>query len=142
MRMPTSAQEFVRVIGLDATLKLAEVAKDRRVYVPHRLSDDHPITQAVGREHGEALVKAFGGSMMPLASCRSARRSRSIAQGFVHGWKVRDLVQAHDVSERTVYRALGRVTTGDVDRGPEWAGAKNAEPHPPGIGSSEGVPCG
>ena len=136
MRLPASAQEFVRVVGLDATLKLAElpcVAKDRRVYVPHRMGEDHPIRQAIGDEHAQALVKAFGGSLMPLAACRAARRSRSIAQGFVQGWRVRDLVQRHEVSERTVYRALGRVTTGE-------AAAKNAEPHPPRGRFFRGIP--
>jgi hypothetical protein len=153
MRLPNSAQEFERVIGRDDTLKLAELATNKRgrIYVPtNPMSDDHPIVQAIGRDAATTLQKAFAGSLMRLASCRVFKRSRDIASGWIQGYSMRELSQRFQVTERTTYSALTRITSAELDRGPmplanrsPRAGQQEMRSQPPpGIGSSEGVPCG
>jgi hypothetical protein len=54
-----------------------------------------------------------------------------IAKAFTDGSSVPVLAELHHVSERTVLRALGRITTKDV---------AEATPTPPVLGTSSGGP--
>lgn len=153
MDLPTTAQEFERVIGREDTLKLAEIAANKRgrIYVPTKpMGPDHPIVEAIGPEAAAKVQKAFGGSLMRLASCRVFKRSRAIASGWMQGYSMRELAQRFEVGERTTYNALTRITSAELDpgpmplanRAPRVGQQEMRRPTPPGIGSSEGVSCG
>ena len=134
--------EFVRVLGLGATLRLTSCAKRANRYGSHRiripsgpLSDDHALVRTLGREDAELLHRAFAGETMPFPkrTIRSMARAIKIARDFEQGIPVPVLAKAHGVSERTVTRALDRVSHGDIQRA---AGP----PPPPGLGPSGGGP--
>jgi hypothetical protein len=138
MELPPTAMEFVRVIGLSATLRLADVAKSSHRQARHRsyriripvgpLGDNHPIVRTVGRDNAELIHRHFSGETMafPARRIRAITRDLAIARDFTQGIPIPVLAQTHGVCERTVTRALDRVTTGDVAQ----AG------HPPLLGSS------
>jgi hypothetical protein len=139
--MPQTAMQFVRLVGLGATLRLADCAKpDRkqkerrgfRIRVPSGpISDDHALVQTIGREAADLVVAYFSGETLPfpVRRMRALRRDIDIARDHIQGIPVPVLACTHKVSERTVARALCRVTHGDIQRaGPT--------PPPPLLGSS------
>lgn len=129
MQLPQSLNEFARVIGLAATLSLADCAQPNRRSTKNRafriripvnpLPEAHAIVLAVGREKADRLQKHFAGETMafPSRRCRAITRDIRIAAEFVQGIPIPVLAEAHNVSQRTVTRALARVTTGDINGG-------------------------
>ena len=146
MQLPPTAMEFCRLIGLGATLRLADCVKSPHREKRHRsyriripvgpLGDDHALVRTLGRDNAELLHRHFAGETMafPARRIRAIRRDIEIARDFTtEHLPVSVLAERHGVSERTVIRALGRVTTGDVER-------VAPSPHPPGVGSSQAGP--
>ena len=144
MNLPPSAMEFARIIGLGATLRLADCARPDhrerrragyRIKVPMGpLADDHALVRTVGRENAELIHRHFAGEMLPFPArrIRAITRDILIARDFTQGIPVPVLAEHHGVSERTVTRALDRVTGGDI--------ARAGQPHPPGLGPPGGGP--
>ncbi len=145
MRLPTSALEFTRVIGLAATLRLVECAKpDRRcsgqaryrIKIPSSsLSDDHALVRTLGREEAERLRRHFAGETLPFPVRRLKKVARdiSIARDFQQGIPIPVLAQHHRVSHAIVMRAVSKVSQGDIQR------AQGDGTHPP-LGPSGGGP--
>ncbi len=135
--------EFVRIIGLGATLRLAEVAKSSHRHARHRsyriripvrkLHDNHPIVRTVGRDNAELIHRHFGGETMafPARRIKAISRDIRIARDFTQGIPIPVLAATHGVCERTVTRALDRVSAGDIQRA-------GHPPTPPVLGSFEG----
>ena len=132
--------EICRVIGLGATLRLADCAKranrkrSHRIRIPNGpLSDDHALVRTIGRENAELLHRAFKGETMPFPArtIRSMARDIRIAREFEQGVPLPVLAEAYGVSERTITRALDRVSHGDIARA-------QGPPTPPGLGPSGG----
>lgn len=79
--LPDSVQQVAEVIGEEAALKLVNgwprTAKASRpvVYVPARLTPDHRLVAILGWQTAERLVRVFGGDILFLATCASARRA-------------------------------------------------------------------
>lgn len=120
--------EFVRVIGLGATLRLVDCAKaphrekrkrDYRIKIPVReLTTEHPIVKNVGPTNAELLRRHFGGETLsfPARRMRAVARDIEIAKQFQLGIPIPILASSNAISERTVLRALARVTSGDIQR--------------------------
>ena len=126
MQLPPSAMEFARIIGISATLRLADCAKSSHRHARHRsyriripvgaMKDDHPIVMTIGRQNAELIHRHFSGETMafPARRIRAISRDILIARDFTQGIPIPVLATSHKVSEQTVLRALGRVTTGDI----------------------------
>jgi hypothetical protein len=149
MQLPDTAMEFARLLGVGATLRLADCAKSSHRSARHRsyrirvpvgpLSDDHAIVQTIGREQADLIHRHFAGETMafPARRIRAIRRDIEIARDFQLGIPVPVLATTHGVSERTVTRALDRVSHGDIQR----AQAPPPTPGtPPGLGPLPGGP--
>ncbi len=140
MQLPPTAMEFVRIIGIGATLRLADCAKSHhrdkskrsyRIRIPSGpLADDHPIVRTVGREGADLIQRNFSGETMPFPArrIRALVRDITIARDFQQGIPVPVIAEAHGVSQRTVTRALDRISHGDIQRAGQ-------PPPPPGLGS-------
>jgi hypothetical protein len=144
MNLPQSTVELARVLGVGATLLLADCAKlDRRkrasagyrIRIPcGNLADDHHIVRTIGREQADKLHHSFAGETIsyPARRMKAIRRDISIARDFHLGIPIPAIVTSYGVSERTVTRALDRISHGDIQR----AGSlPPATPTPPGLGS-------
>ena len=118
MHLPESCEEFKRVLGLDLTLRLVDVAKDRRIYIPaNPVHADHPLAVAVGQEAAERLRRQFGGCVMPYParSVRALIRDREIVRDWQAGQRSYPaLAIAYNVCERTIHRAMTRVSARDL----------------------------
>lgn len=81
-QLPQTASVVADVIGRAATLALAAKCQYRHLSVPKRaIPDSHFIVRTIGRKKADALQKAFGGELLPLATCyhiHQAERDASI----------------------------------------------------------------
>ena len=143
MLLPETAQEFARIIGVGATLRLADCVKPThlskrgrsyRIRIPGgSMNAEHPIVRTIGREKANLLQRHFAGEALPFParSIKAIERDIRIAKAFTEGSSIPLLAETHHVSERTVMRALDRITTKDV---------AEATPTPPVLGTSSGGP--
>ena len=127
MRVPQSVRDIADVIGTPLALRLEAIArpdhrsKKRRGYkvrIPSgNMGEDHPLVSTIGRDPAEKLRRHFGGETMPFParSVRSIKRAIEIARGSTEGLTVSELAQRHGVGERTVIRALEKVTHSDLN---------------------------
>jgi hypothetical protein len=128
MQLPDSAMEFARILGIGATLRLADCAKSHhrdprkrsyRIRIPSGPMDDsHPLVRTLGREDAEIVHRQFAGETMPFPArrIRALARDIAIAREFEQGIPLPVIAQAHGVSERTATRALDRISHGDIQR--------------------------
>jgi hypothetical protein len=138
MLLPETAKEFARIIGVGATLRLADCAKSShrskrsrsyRIRIPvNSMDEQHPIVRTIGKDNARLLQRHFAGETLafPARRIKAIERDVRIAKAFTEGNSIPVLAVAHHVSERTVLRALGRITTKDV---------AEATPTPPVVGS-------
>ncbi|MBB4302333.1 Mor family transcriptional regulator [Rhodobium orientis] len=121
--LPALLAEFAEEIGLEGALKIAEARGGQQVYLPSSVSDDHWLSELVGRPAAEKLCRRYcarGGInlVIPLgpAGHRSKARRR-LFKALAEGKSVSETVRASGVHERTVYRAKARLkddTQGDL----------------------------
>jgi hypothetical protein len=143
MHLPETAQDFARIIGVGATLRLADCAKPShrskrsrsyRIRIPvNAMDDQHPIVRTIGEDNARLLQRHFAGETLafPARRIKAIERDVRIAKDFTQGSSIPALAEMHHVSERTVLRALGRITTKDV---------AEAQAAPPGLGTPSGGP--
>jgi len=117
--LPDTAQIIADVIGRDATLKLASVAKHRAIYIPKNMPPSHWVVSIVGPETAKRLVQKFGGELLVLAKCANiARHERDtrIARAKRAGLTDAQIAAAVRVHVRTVRNVLARLKGGQVAR--------------------------
>lgn len=117
MQLPETFHEFERVIGRLPALRLAKATKDRRIYIPITpITPGHIIEKSIGPEAATKLQKHFGGELMPYPQKRvmAYLRHLRIAREWQAGRTVEQIAASHGVTERTVYRALIRITNHDL----------------------------
>ena len=126
MHLPETAQDFARIIGVGATLRLADCAKPShrskrsrsyRIRIPvNAMDEQHPIVRTIGKDNARLLQRHFAGETLafPARRIKAIERDVRIAKDFTQGSSIPALAEMHHVSERTVLRALGRITTKDV----------------------------
>lgn len=126
MRLPGSLAEIAEIIGANMALRLESVAKPDhaskrkrgyRIRIPHDPVDDHhPLVRTIGREGANRLQRQYAGETISYAarSARRLQRALSIAKDFQSGLTVEQLQVRYGCSLSTVSRALGDVTTKDL----------------------------
>lgn len=74
--------ELVDVIGEAGLIALAEAFGGRRLYVPLRVNDRHPITVAIGVEATQRLCHHFAASIIRVPLARELRAARYRSEGL------------------------------------------------------------
>ena len=146
--LPASAQAIADVIGVEATLKLAERYSDSRgigkVYVPlpENLTESHPLACLLGLNVARTFAWTFGGDAVFVPRCRRAMRLAAIWRDFMAGLDVPQVAAIHHVTERHVrqvtaeerglaqsdFRAMGRSRSPTKAAAVRLNGTLNGEP--------------
>lgn len=104
--------ELSGLIGSPAALLLVETYGGRRIYVPDRVADHHPLVDLIGKPAAEALSGAHGPGWItvPVSSAMQADlRKGQIVRMLRAGHEVRDIANELGVSERLVKRHRARL---------------------------------
>jgi Mor family transcriptional regulator len=108
--LPKVLQEFVRLIGLHATMLLVERFGGLRIYVPLNPKADHHFAQLIGLENLQKLSQVYGREdhfELPKAE-RALIALRNAKIKADYGPKsIRQLAAEHRLTERHVVRILG-----------------------------------
>lgn len=111
--LPALLQDFVRLIGLTATIAIVQAYGGVRLYVPKQAVPDHPLTKLIGLENLNALCVAVGGEehfTIPKAEA-ALRHLRDQKIRSEHGPKsVRQLAREHGLTERMISYIVGSGT--------------------------------
>jgi hypothetical protein len=107
--LPPMLQEWVDIIGLDATLCLVKRWGGVRVYIPtvRNLDADHWLAQDIGMERAVALANIHQGEylLIPMATqALNKLKEALIRLDLGNGMSVRDIALKHRVHERRVWR--------------------------------------
>lgn len=103
--LPESAQQIADLIGRENTLKLASVAKWRKLYVPHTMAGDHLIVRTIGADAAKTLHFNCRGEYLDLAKCCSIfveQRNALIRKAYLKGADVRTLMRDNKLSLRAL----------------------------------------
>ncbi|KLN57653.1 Mor transcription activator family protein [Variovorax paradoxus] len=118
--LPPRLQEFVRLIGLSATMLLVERFGGLRIYIPASPTQDHPFAELIGFEKLCALSAEYGidGTGLRFELPRALRalnavRNARIRSDFVDGKSVRTLAAEHRLTERHVTRIVADIEPKD-----------------------------
>ena len=110
--LPPLLQDFVRLIGLTATLDLVRVYGGLRIYIPKpaRVQAEHPIAKIIGYPALLTLAKVYGAeqhfALPKAANALTILRNRRIAQGYATNRTVRGLASEYNLTERHVERIV------------------------------------
>jgi len=108
--LPAILQEIAGLIGLPATLKLAQHYGGVRLYVPKKLSSDHVLASVVGYDAAVRLAEHFGGLPhfdIPKAQAVSiALRNSKIRESWQANMSVRQIALKYGLTERYIRRVL------------------------------------
>lgn len=132
MTLPNSVQEIADVIGREAALYLigqlprcyppSRKSQAVVMYVPKRLTTDHPLFRILGWTPAQKLVAEFGGEILYPANCneiyRRFRDSEVRRLANENGMTAADLSEIMGVSARHIQnlmRATGPVAAGAND---------------------------
>lgn len=108
--LPKVLQEFVRLIGLHATMLLVEKFGGLRVYIPLNPTADHHFAQLIGLSNLEKLSQVYGREdhfELPKAqrALLALRNAKIMAE---YGPKsIRQLAAEYQLTERHVTRLVG-----------------------------------
>ena len=121
--LPPLLQDFVRLIGLTATLDLVHAYGGLRIYIPTpaRVRPDHPIAKLIGTDRLAALAEVYGAEAhFPLPKAERALlavRNARIAHDYATRKTARDLAAEHRLTERQIERIVAAAgVTAPVDR--------------------------
>lgn len=114
--LPPRLQEFVRLIGLPATLRMVERFGGLRIYIPATAMPDHPFAELVGMDNFTRLCEEYSADghglrfELPRAlHALNAVRNAQIRADHLAGISARDLAAAHRVTERHIERIVADV---------------------------------
>lgn len=108
-QLPSSLHDVIDAIGIDAALRLVEHLGGTRLYVPERMTPDHPIVALLGHKHAYALAEHFGGDQIILPRCVAAiraMRDETIRLQRSGGASTKALAIKHGLTERQIYAIL------------------------------------
>ena len=112
--MPPLLQDFVRLIGLQATMSLVGALGGCRLYVPTaaRATPSHSLAAIIGFENLLKLADEYGGQshfQLPKADrALKAVRNAQIAQAYAKAQTARELAQAFGLTEGQVVRIVAQ----------------------------------
>lgn len=108
--LPKVLQEFVRLIGLPATMLLVEKFGGLRIYIPLNPTPEHHFAQLIGFANLERLSEVYGREdhfELPKAE-RALLALRNAKMRAEYGPKsVRQLAAEYGLTERHVTRLVG-----------------------------------
>ena len=114
--LPPFVRPLANVIGVPATLRLAEAANGRPVYVPQRLTPAARLVRLVGLEIARRLHQHYAGELLtlPTAAQLAALSPDSIA-AMRHavttgGVSIRTLAAVTGLSAQCIRATIGQVT--------------------------------
>jgi Mor family transcriptional regulator len=114
--LPKVLQDFVRLIGLHATMLLVERFGGLRIYIPLNPKPDHHFAQLIGIDNLVKLSKVYGREdhfELPKAE-RALLAIRNAKMKADYGPKsVRQLAAEHQLTERQVTRIVGATARND-----------------------------
>ncbi|WP_448252849.1 Mor transcription activator family protein [Ottowia oryzae] len=121
--LPKLLQEFVRLIGLRATLDLVHAYGGLRIYVPspERCHAEHPFAKIIGLDNLLALAKVYGQEdhfTLPKATAALlAVRNARICDAYANHKTARELAAEHRLNERQIERIVAAAgVVAPVDR--------------------------
>jgi len=113
--LPSSVQQIADVIGREPALELIRqlprrYPKDHPIgrpilYVPRRLTPDHPLVAMIGWHTAAKLVRAFGGEILYPAACADMNRqerNRGILRMLKDGASLEIAAHVFGVTKRHV----------------------------------------
>jgi Mor family transcriptional regulator len=114
--LPKVLQEFVRLIGLHATMLLVERFGGLRIYIPLNPTADHHFAQLIGWDNLQKLSQVYGREdhfQLPKAE-RALTAVRNAKIKSEYGPKsIRQLAAEHGLTERHITRIVGAPTNDD-----------------------------
>lgn len=114
--LPKVLQEFVRLVGLHATMLLVEKFGGLRIYIPLNPTPDHHFAQLVGYDNLVRLAQVYGREdhfELPKAD-RALKALRNATIRAEYGPKsIRQLAAEHGLTERQITRIVGMPANDD-----------------------------
>lgn len=114
--LPKVLQDFVRLIGLHATMLLVERFGGLRIYIPLNPKPDHHFAQLIGMDNLLKLSQVYGREdhfELPKAE-RALLAIRNAKMKADYGPKsIRQLAAEHQLTERQVTRIVGAAARND-----------------------------
>ena len=108
--LPKVLQEFVRLIGLPATMLLVEKFGGLRIYIPLNPSPDHHFAQLIGYDNLVRLAQVYGREdhfeLPKAARALTALRNAKIKAEYGPR-SIRQLAAEYSLTERHVTRIVG-----------------------------------
>lgn len=125
MRVPLTVRTVADVIGMDAAVRLMQVAYTSphsdggsKLYVPAREIADHKLATVLQPSELRAITRAFGGELLSYPSARgmkrriaAERKAKAIRDDIAQGLSTADIVAKHGVSAQYVRRIRTRGET-------------------------------
>lgn len=117
--LPPLLQEFVRLIGLPATMLLVQKFGGLRIYIPARPDEAHPLAQLIGLDALTKLSAVYGREshfQLPKAmrALLALRDQQIIAE---YGPKsIRQLAAEHRLTERHIVRIVAAAHSSNPDQ--------------------------
>lgn len=108
--LPMLLQDFVRIVGLHATMLLVQNYAGRRLYFPVLATQEHPLAKLIGFDNLKKLSPIYGleNPMIPKAeqALRAVRNAQIRSQ---YGPKsAATLARDHDLTERQIFTIVGK----------------------------------
>lgn len=115
--LPPLLQDFVRIIGLQPTMRLVERFGGLRIYIPMHAAPDHQFSQVIGLDNLAKLATVYGGEahfQLPKAQrALLALRDEAIRSAF--GTRsIRQLAIDYQLTERHVSRIVSSGAHNDL----------------------------
>lgn len=125
MRIPLTVRTVADVIGMDAAVRLMQVAYTpprsdggSKLYVPAREIADHKLATVLQPSELRAITRAFGGELLSYPSARGVKRriaaerkAKAIRDDIASGLSTAEIVAKHSVSGQYVRRIRTRGET-------------------------------
>lgn len=107
--LPPLLQEFVRLIGLQATMAMVKRYGGVRIYIPANPKPDHQLVQVVGWDNLVKLSEAFGAQphfQLPKAKAALLAIRDARIRAEYQRKPVRALASEYQLTERQIVRIL------------------------------------
>lgn len=124
MELPASAQEIADVIGRERALFLigqlprSPSRKWRaNLYVPKRVTPDHPLVGMVGWIDANKLVREFGGMILQPSNCSylaREHRAREVRRMHAEGVRLADIAEAVGLTERQIRNIVAETAPEEI----------------------------
>lgn len=112
--LPSLLQDFVCLVGVEATMRLVQQCGGRRLYIPtvERCTEDHELARLIGLNSLLKLSKVYGGSehfQLPKAGrALLAVRNARIVAAYQTDKTARELAAEYDLTESQIVRILSQ----------------------------------